>query len=48
MKQRTLRWMYYTWNAAKLTVFFGVSIIFVLSVMLLGVIQLDEIGRAHV
>jgi hypothetical protein len=45
MKQRTLRWMYYTWNAAKLTVFFGVSIIFVLSVMLLGVIQLDVTQR---
>jgi hypothetical protein len=37
--------MYYTWNAAKLTVFFGVSIIFVLSVMLLGVIQLDVTQR---
>lgn len=45
MKQRILRWMYHTWKAAKLTVFFGVSIIFVLVVALLGAIQLDVTQR---
>lgn len=45
MKQRTLRWMYYTWNAAKLTVFFGVSVCFVLAVLLLGLLQLDVTQR---
>lgn len=45
MKRRTLRWIYYTWNAAKLTVFFGVSITFVLMVLAFGLLQLDVTQR---
>lgn len=45
MKRRTLRWIYYTWNAAKLTVFFGVSITFVLLVLVFGLLQLDVTQR---
>lgn len=37
--------MYYTWNAAKLTVFFGVSILIVLAVVLFGLLQLDVSQR---
>ncbi len=45
MKRRTLRWIYYTWDAAKLTVLIGVSFTFVLSMLGFGMLQLDVTQR---
>jgi translocation and assembly module TamB len=45
MKQRTLRWIFYIWNAAKMTVFFGVTICFIVALLLVGLLQLDVTQR---